>query len=159
MQIIEIRLEIRRQLYDRFQVGVCDDDLPLLVLLCVIFGQSDSRLERYDVESALELIVRRVVLYRKPLTISYFAPIPLNRTHLISAYVLLGVYVEANVVATLACQLVHERLPHELSLVVGKLGIEELDVDARDESIVKGTHAICGEEQDTIVVLESSEEA
>ena len=92
---------------------------------------------------------------KEHLTISILMPVPLDGSHLCALDILLGVDVETYVVSSFTCQVFHQRLPYELTLFTGELGIEELFVDAGDE----GAHTVRGKEEDAVVVLEGSEEA
>lgn len=92
-------------------------------------------------------------------TVSYLPAIPLDASDFLSFEVFFRVDVEAHVVSPLLVELVDKCLPHLLTLIFGEVGIEYLYVNTRYESIVKGADTVCCQEENSVIELQSSEEA
>lgn len=92
------------------------------------------------------------------LTISDLSAVPFDGAHLCSADILLGIDIEAHRVALFPHKLINKHLPDLLSLLVGKLRVVQLHVDAQDEGIVKRADPIRYEEQDAVIVFEFTQE-
>ena len=56
-------------------------------------------------------------------------------------------------------KLFDESLPYPLAFTIGEISIIQLDVDPRDESVVKGSNAIGCEEEEAIIEFECPKES
>lgn len=89
------------------------------------------------------------------LTIPDLSAVPIFFEHLFAIKILISSDVDPDVVASFIGQLFHKSLPHPPPLLWCKLGIVELDVDPRDEGIIKSPNPVRGKEQYPVVKLQS----
>lgn len=158
VEVIQIILEVLRQLHNSPQMIVRDQDGSLVVLLSIVLRQGDGSLERYWVlvQSFSTCIITQCM---DGLTISDLPTVPLDRPELRALQVLLRSGVQSHRATTLSVQLVDKILPDLLTLLVGKVLVVQLDVDSRGKGIVEGADPVGREEQDAVVELQSTQEA
>lgn len=139
MQLLQVALEVPQQLDHGPQVLVGHQDLPLYVLFAREFGQRYGGLEclRSSRCQRASFLAMHNINGKWQLTVANLPPVPLHLAHLAPGDIILGVDIEPYRIAALACQLVDKRFLYLLPLVVGKVGVVQLHVDARDKGVVE----------------------
>lgn len=121
--------------------------------LRAMLGQCYGGLERYLVVS-----LQSLEIFVLTLTIAYFSPVHLEFPHLAGPQILLHRVLDLHR-RPVGLQLLDEGRPQRVALFLVQIRVEQLDVYTRQNRVVEGTNAICREEKNAIVELESSEEA
>lgn len=114
-----------------------DTDRAFFVQYALVLRQSHGRLESVPDLSAVEVEVPD----RGPFDVVLCADRDPDQFH------------------AFASKLLDERVPNLLTVFVRKGRVEEFDVDARGEGVVKGADAVCGQEEHAFEHLEGAEEA
>jgi hypothetical protein len=105
------------------------------------------------------VIEARRQLLRIELTIANLPTIPLQRAQCRALQILPSINVESDGVSPLLFELLGKVLPDLLALLVRKILVVELHVDAGDEGIIESTDPVGCEEEDAVVELEGAKEA
>jgi hypothetical protein len=99
------------------------------------------------------------LVWRGKLTISNLSPVPLQRPHLLGLNVVSRRLHDAHSRLPLVLQLLEEDVPKLVPLLILEVGIVDLYVNTRHEGLVERADSVGRDEQDSLVVFQSAEEA